>query len=101
MSKQRQADIEAALAGVLAQEFGLRGTIQRLESEVDETFRIATTDGTPLLVKVAHADETEETVSFQTGLLCHLQLAAPDLPVPWPRPAADGTHYLMPRAGPL
>jgi len=101
MSKQRQADTEAALAGVLAQEFGLRGTIQRLESEVDETFRIDTTDGAPLLVKVAHVDETEETVSFQTGLLCHLQLAAPDLPVPWPRPTTDGAPYLTPRAGPL
>ena len=100
MSKQRQAGTEA-LAGVLSREFGLQGTIRRLESEVDETFRIDTTGGTPFLVKLARADETQETASFQTGLLCHLQRVAPGLPVPRLRPAADGAHYLMPRAGPL
>jgi hydroxylysine kinase len=111
-SKQRQAGkqltvpslqsgTEAALADVLSREFGLPGTIRRLESEVDETFRIDTAGGTPFLVKLAQAGETEETVSFQTGLLGHVQLTAPGLPVPRLRPAADGAHYLMPRAGPL
>ena len=89
------------MAGVVAREFGLRGTIQRLAGEVDETFRIDTADGTPFLIKLARAGEAEEAVSFQTGLLRHLQLAAPDLPVPRLRTAADGAHYLISQAGPL
>ena len=96
-----QSGTEAALADVLSGEFGLRGTIRRLESEVDETFRIDTTGGIPFLAKLARADETEETASFQTGLLCHLQLAAPGLPVPRLWPAGDGAHYLIPQDGPL
>ena len=89
------------MAGVVAREFGLRGTIQRLAGEVDETFRIDTADGTPFLIKLARAGEAEEAVSFQTGLLRHLQLAAPDLPVPRLRTAAGGAHYLISQAGPL
>ena len=89
------------MAGVVAREFGLRGTIQRLAGEVDETFRIDTADGTPFLIKLARAGEAEEAVSFQTGLLRHLQLAAPDLPVPRLRTATGGAHYLISQAGPL
>jgi len=85
----------------VSREFGLRGTIRRLESEVDETFRIEDAAGIPFLVKLARAGEAEDAVSFQTGLLLQVQLAAPDLPVPRLRPAASGAHYLMPRAGPL
>lgn len=40
-------------------------------------------------------------MSFQTGLLDHLQLAAPDLPVPRLRATAGGAHHLVPQAGPL
>ena len=96
-----QPDTEEALAVVLTRTFGLRGTIRRLESEVDETFRIDTTAGPPFLVKLAQAGESEEAVSFQTGMLRHLQLAAPALPVPRLRPAVDGAPFLVPQAGPL
>jgi Ser/Thr protein kinase RdoA (MazF antagonist) len=96
-----QVDSEEAVAGVVSREFGLRGTIGRLESEVDETFRIDDAGGTPFLIKLARAGEAEEAVGFQTGLLLRVQLAAPDLPVPRLRPAANGAHYLMPQAGPL
>ncbi|MGH3154871.1 MAG: phosphotransferase [Streptosporangiaceae bacterium] len=89
------------MAGVVSREFGLRGTIRRLDGEVDETFRIDDAGGTPFLIKLAQAGEAEEAVRFQTGLLLQVQLAAPDLPVPRLRPAANGAHYLMPQAGPL
>ncbi len=85
----------------MSREFGLRGTIRRLEGEVDETFRIEDAAGTPFLIKLARAGEAEEAVSFQAGLLLQVQRAAPDLPVPRLRPAANGAHYLMPQAGPL
>jgi len=88
------------VAGVVSREFGLRGTIRRLDGEVDETFRIDA-GGTPFLIKLAQAGEAEEAVRFQTGLLLQVQLAAPDLPVPRLRPAANGAHYLMPPSGPL
>ena len=89
------------MALVVSLAFGLSGMIRRLASEVDETFRLDPKDGTPFLVKLAQAGESEEAVSFQTGLLNHLQLAAPGLPVPRLRPTADGTHYVIPEAGPL
>ena len=89
------------MALVVSRAFGLSGMIRRLASEVDETFRLDTAAGTPFLVKLAPAGESEEAVSFQTGLLNHLQLAAPGLPVPRLRPTADGAHYLIAEAGPL
>lgn len=78
------------MAHVVSRAFGLSGMIRRLEGEVDETFRLDTKDGTPFLVKLAQAGEAEEVVAFQTGLLDHLQLAAPRLPVPRLRQTADG-----------
>jgi hydroxylysine kinase len=72
-----QPGIEDAVARVVSRAFGLSGMIRRLEGEVDETFRLDTADGTPFLVKMAQAGEAEEAVTFQTGLLDHLQLAAP------------------------
>jgi hydroxylysine kinase len=96
-----QPGIEKAVAGVVSREFGLPGTIRRLEGEVDETFRLDAAGGTRFLIKVAQAGESEAAVSFQTGLLRHLQRAEPDLPVPRLRTAADGAPYLIPRAGPL
>jgi hydroxylysine kinase len=93
--------IEKAVAGVVSRDFGVPGTVRQLEGEVDETFRIDTAGGTRFLIKVAQAGESEAAVSFQTGLLRHLQLAEPDLPVPRLRPTADGADYLIPQAGPL
>lgn len=94
-------DIEEAVADVVGREFGLRGTIGRLAGEVDETFRVDTAGGIAVLIKLARAGETEEAVGFQTGLLRHLEVAAPDLPVPRLRPAVNGAPYLIPRTGPL
>jgi hydroxylysine kinase len=96
-----QVDSEEAVTSVVSRGFGLRGTIRRLESEVDETFRIDDAGGTPFLIKLARAGEAEEAVSFQAGLLLQVQLTAPDLPVPRLIPAVNGAYYLMPQAGPL
>src|ERR1700747_1849341 len=95
-----QPGMEEAVAHVVSRAFGLSGMIRRLEDEFDETFLLDTKDGTPFLVKLAQAGEAEEVVAFQTGLLDHLQLAAPCLPVPRLRQTADGADYLIPEAGP-
>jgi hydroxylysine kinase len=92
---------EEAVAHVVSRAFGLSGMIRQLEGEVDETFRLDTADGLPFLVKVAQAGEAEEAVTFQAGLLDHLRLTAPGLPVPRLRPTAAGAPYLIPAAGPL
>lgn len=84
--------------------FGLRGTLIRLDGEVDETFRLDPAGGPPFLVKLAELAELDganEAVSFQAGLLRHLELTAPDLPVPRVRATADGADYLRVPAGPL
>jgi hydroxylysine kinase len=94
-------DIQEAVADAVGRGFGLRGAIGRLAGEVDETFRIDTASGIAVLIKLAQAGEAEDAVSFQTGLLRHLEVVAPDLPVPRLRPAVNGAPYLFPRAGPL
>ncbi len=55
---------------------------------MDETFRLDPAGGPPFLVKLAELGGADEAVSFQAGLLRHLELAAPDLPVPRVRATA-------------
>ena len=93
--------VEDAVAAAVSAEFGLCGTMRRLDGEVDETFRLDSPDGPPFLIKLAEPGGADEAVSFQAGLLRHLQGAAPELPVPRVRAAAGGADYLRVQAGPL
>lgn len=93
--------VEDAVAAAVSAEFGLGGTMRRLDGEVDETFRLDTPDGPSFLIKLADPGGADEAVSFQAGLLRHLHGVAPELPVPRVRAAASGADYLRVQAGPL
>jgi hydroxylysine kinase len=70
--------------------FGLSGSVERLPSEMDETYRVLADDGVRYTLKVAGADERADVLRFQTEILQHLAKAAPSLPVPKVMPAPDG-----------
>ncbi|WP_314195149.1 phosphotransferase [uncultured Arthrobacter sp.] len=65
---------------LLAQSYGLKGTLVRIPTEKDETFRLRNGEDT-YLVKVSSPDEDPAIVQLQTACMEHLARTAPELPV--------------------
>ena len=78
-----------AAAALLAEHYGLSGTLSPLASERDQNFKVETAEGT-FILKIVNAAEPEVESDFQTALLAHLGTHAGDLPVPHIRPALSG-----------
>jgi hydroxylysine kinase len=78
----QQADpIDPGLVvAMLGRHYGLSGTLTRIATEKDDTFRL-TTDGSTHLVKCSPSSEDPEIVDLQTAALDHLEISAPLLPV--------------------
>ena len=65
---------------LLEQSYGLKGTLVRIPTEKDETFRLR--DGEEAyLVKVSPSGEDPVIVQLQTACMEHLERTAPELPV--------------------
>lgn len=64
---------EDHVLALLADEFGLSGSLATLVSERDQNFRLSPPGGTPLVVKIANAEEPAEITDFQLQALLHLQ----------------------------
>jgi 4-aminobutyrate aminotransferase-like enzyme/Ser/Thr protein kinase RdoA (MazF antagonist) len=62
--------------------YGLSGSFQKLESERDQNFLIATPGGERFVLKIANAAESDSVVDFQIRALQHIATTAPHLPVP-------------------
>ncbi|MFK0040501.1 phosphotransferase [Paenarthrobacter sp. NPDC090517] len=65
---------------LLQQFYELKGTLIRIPTEKDETFRLHDGEET-YLVKVSPADEDPLIVELQTACMEHLERTAPELPV--------------------
>ncbi|MDQ0865041.1 phosphotransferase [Arthrobacter globiformis] len=65
---------------LLAQSYGLKGTLVRIPTEKDETFRLRNGEDT-YLVKVSSPDEDPAIVQLQTACMEHVARTAPELPV--------------------
>ena len=78
-----------AAATLLAEHYGLSGTLSPLASERDQNFKVETAEGT-FILKIVNAAEPDVESDFQTALLAHLGANAGDLPVPHIRPALSG-----------
>ncbi|MEA4838277.1 MAG: phosphotransferase [Rhodospirillaceae bacterium] len=81
------------LADVLAlveERYGLSGTLDRLSSERDETFKITVANGRSYTLKIANPAENPDILRFQNDVLRHLAAAAPAVPVPRLVPDRDG-----------
>ncbi|UFM66622.1 phosphotransferase [Paracoccus sp. MA] len=88
----RSIPVEEALA-VLDAHYGVTGTLQRLDTEKDDTFRLATPKGDRFIVKVSNPDEDPAELSLQTDLLDHLARVDPGLPVPRVMRNRDGKGF--------
>lgn len=58
-------------AALLAEHYGLSGTLSPLASERDQNFKVETAEGT-FILKIVNAAEPEVESDFQTALLAHL-----------------------------
>ena len=78
-----------AAAALLADHYGLSGTLSPLASERDQNFKVETAEST-FILKVVNAAEPQVESDFQTAMLAHLGTHAGDLPVPHIRPTLSG-----------
>ena len=79
LAKQSQL-AESTVLELLEQSYGLKGTLVRIPTEKDETFRLRNGEET-YLVKVSPPDEDPVIVQLQTACMEHLEATAPELPV--------------------
>ncbi len=90
--------IPDALAERIAQvHYRLGGTLKRLETEKDDTFRLRTPDGRQFILKIANPGESVAELDLQVRVLQHLEQVAPDLPVP--RVFVDKDGNALPELG--
>ena len=71
---------DATVLELLEQSYGLKGTLVRIPTEKDETFRLRDAEET-YLVKVSPPDEDPAIVELQTACMEHLERTAAELPV--------------------
>lgn len=67
---------------LLAEHYGRDGSLSPLDSERDQNFKVAASDGKIYILKIVNAAEPLVESEFQTALLGRLGVHAPDLPVP-------------------
>ncbi len=80
----------AAIAGLLQAHWSLAGDLSPLESERDQNHRLDAEDGTRWTVKIVNASEPEAETDFQTAMLQHLAVCAPELPMPRLKLTSEG-----------
>ncbi|EPB7269007.1 TPA: phosphotransferase [Klebsiella pneumoniae] len=92
----QQSDIGCDFAAdVLSKYYGIRGEVRRLRSERDQNFLVLSKDGTKFTIKFAHPGEERMVSNFQTELMHHINLRAPDLPIQQVRAAVNGEFELF------
>jgi len=82
------AEVEALVARI----YGLSGSVTRLSSERDETFKLVASTGDAYVLKIANPVEDPASLAFQDGALMHLEATAPDVPVPRLIPTLQGVR---------
>ncbi len=92
----------AEAKALVAQIYGLAGTVERLSSERDETFLFTQDSATRYILKIANPAEDPVALEFQDGALLHLERHAPSIPVPRLAKTRDGqvNHTLHTPDGP-
>lgn len=70
--------------------FGIDGTVTRLATEKDDTFRLTSHMGQNYTLKIANSAENPREIAFQIDLLGYIAAADPRLPVPRVVPDRDG-----------
>ena len=78
------------LADTLAQKYGLRGTLKKLDSERDQNFLLELADGAKCLFKVSNRAEDSQVTQFQTQAFLHVEKKDPAFPVSRVLKSLDG-----------
>lgn len=81
---------ERAIYDYLLQDYGLPGSLARLEGERDQNFRLTEGEGRRWVVKVVNPEEPAAIVDCQLRALLHLEAVDPGLPVPRVRRTLSG-----------
>lgn len=90
---------DSAVLRLLEQFYRLKGTLVRIPTEKDETFRLRSGDNA-YLVKLSPSDEDPMIVQLQTACMEHLERSAPGLPVQRIVRSVDGdSEVLVPSSG--
>lgn len=85
--------LTAASAEKLALDFfGKTLEAHELSGERDRNFRLDGGDGIQFLLKISNPAEDPDIVRLQNGVLNHLKIKSPALPVPHPVAALDGAY---------
>jgi hydroxylysine kinase len=66
---------------VLLQHYNLSGSLQAITGERDYNFCLTQSNARRYIVKVAHEDETIETLDFQSQVIARIKQTAPHIPV--------------------
>ncbi|WGR93721.1 phosphotransferase [Bradyrhizobium sp. ISRA443] len=82
----------AEVEDLVARIYCLSGSVTRLSSERDETFKFVATTGDVYVLKIANPVEDPASLAFQDGALMHLEATAPDVPVPRLIPTLQGVR---------
>ena len=90
-------DLTSAEAEEVARtHFGLEGSARSLVSERDQNFLLTDLAGDERVLKVSNAAEDPGVVEMEVAAVAHIASIDPDLPVPVPLPALDGTPIAAP-----
>lgn len=90
----RMGDDEAIQ--VAAFHYGLKGTVDRLVTEKDDTFRLQTENGRRFILKIANPVEPQSEIDLQVSLLEYIEKHDPSIPVPRVIPNKSGaSHFIM------
>ena len=65
---------DADALGIADKHFGIKADLQRLVSERDQNFRLATEDGRRFVLKISNHAEQLEVVDFQNQALLHVAI---------------------------
>jgi Ser/Thr protein kinase RdoA (MazF antagonist) len=69
------------LKAITGDGYGLSGSLERLNSERDETFIFKSQDNTKYILKIGNPRERQDLLEFQTGAFLHLERVEPTLKV--------------------
>lgn len=70
--------------------YGLGCQASEITSARDQDFRLSSTDGSQLILKIANSAEELDALECEDTFISYLEVAARDLPVPRLTPASDG-----------
>jgi Ser/Thr protein kinase RdoA (MazF antagonist) len=82
------------VSDVLAEHYGLDGTLQPLEGERDQNTMVTTDDGRRYVLKIASPSEDPEVADLQCAALRHVAATDPGVGVPHVVPSVDGSDIV-------